>query len=56
MVAIIAAEEEGAPSSLRERGQGGVCVGLLSLGEPLRESWGEQAKGRLAKYFSWPLL
>ena len=47
MVAVIVAEEE-ALSSLRERGQGGVCMGLRSPGEPGKAGVSRQ-RGRLAK-------
>lgn len=50
MVAIIVAEE-GVLSSLKETGQGGVCMGLRGLDEP----WsllGEQAKGEM-QIFLW---
>lgn len=47
MVAVIVAEED-ALSSLRERGQGGVCMGRRSLGEP-GEAGVSRQRGRLAK-------
>lgn len=45
--------QECALCSLKARDQGGVCVGLRSLGEPSRESWGKQAKQGDLQTFLW---